>query len=176
MSIKIPWQIWVCAGFILYSVALGWFFHHKGAAAVQKKWDMAVVLGTLIVNDLRAGQGKITTVTEVKYLDRIKVIHEKGETITKLIPQFIPNGSCDLPGGFRVLHDAAVTSTIPTAAEGTNAAAVSIEDTATTVIGNYTQCNGAISDLQGLREWVSQQEQLYLDQCKQQGVVCSKGN
>ena len=136
----------------------------------------AVSRGTVIVENLKAGQARVNTVIETKYVDRWKVIHEKGDTITKLIPQFIPDGSCDLPGGFRVLHDAAITGTIPTAAEGTVAEPVPVATAAGTITSNYTQCKEAISDLEGLREWAEQQHQLYLEQCKLQGVDCSKGS
>lgn len=176
IGIKIPWQVWACAGLVIFQCLFGWYWYEKGSDSVQERWDASVARGTVIVENLKAGQNKVTTVVETKYVDRVKVVYEKGKTITKLVPQFIPDGTCDLPGGFRVLHDAAITGSIPTAADGTNGQPVSVETATTTVTENYTTCQAAITDLEGLREWVRQQRELYLEQCKLQGVDCSKDN
>ena len=176
MSIKIPWQVWACAGLGLFLVLFGWYWDSHGASRVQKRWDAAVARGTVIVAGLKAEQGKVTVRVETKYVDRWKVIHEKGDTITKLVPQFISDGTCDLPGGFRVLHDAAVSGTTPSAADLTNAEPVPASTAATTVTENYTTCNKAISDLAGLREWLEEQRKVYLERCKLPGVDCSKDN
>lgn len=170
---KIPWQAWLLSGLALSFYGWGVLQHHRGAAEVQKQWDDSISRGKVIVDTLRAGQNKVTTVIETKYKDRVQVIHEKGKTITKLVPQFIPADSCDLPGGFRLLHDAAVSGTIPSAAEGVDAAPVPVTTAATTITENYTTCKAAISDLEGMREWAQQQRQLYLELCKQPGVRCS---
>lgn len=174
MAKKIPWQVWVLSGLALSFYSWGVLQHHRGAAEVQKQWDDSISRGKVIVDSLKAGQNKITTVTEFKYIDRVQVIHEKGKTITKLVPQFIPIDSCDLPGGFRLLHDAAVSGTIPSAADAVDAAPVPASTAATTITENYTICKAAISDLEGTREWIQQQRQLYLELCKQPGARCSE--
>ncbi len=176
MGIKIPWQVWACAGLVILIGLFGWYMDSRGASRIQKRWDQSIARGQVIVADLKGKQGQVTTRIEYVYRDRIKTVYEKGDTITKLVPQFIPSGTCDLPGGFRVLHDAAVAGTIPTAAEGTNAAPVSVADATRTIAKNYTTCKAAIVDLEGLRSWVQEQRQIYLDQCKQQGVVCTPGS
>lgn len=176
MGIKIPWQVFACAGLVILLALSHCSVYNMGKANTQAKWDASIERGRSIVEGLKANQGKVTTQIEYKYIDRWRTIHEKGDTITKLVPHYIPVDSCELPGGFRVLHDAAVTGTIPGTAEGTDAAPVPAATAATTVSENYTQCRGAISDLQGLREWVEKQRQTYLDLCKQQEVDCTEGS
>lgn len=129
MGIKIPWQIWACAGIVSFLVFSHWYSYQKGAASVQLKWDAAVIRGKAIVQELEADQGKVTTRIEYKYIDRWRTIHEKGDTITKLVPHYIPVDSCDLPPGFRVLHDAAATGTIPGGAAGVSEPTVPVADT-----------------------------------------------
>lgn len=143
---------------------------------MQARWDASIERGKVIVKDLKSAQGQVTVRVETKYVDRWRTIYEKGDTITKLVPQYIPAGTCDLPAGFRVLHDNAVSGTIPSTSAATDAAPVPVRDAATTITGNYTTCNAAISDLMGLREWVEGQQQAYQELCKQRGVVCSKDN
>jgi hypothetical protein len=176
LGIKIPWQVFACAGLVAFLSLFGWYWDHHGASRVQARWDASIERGKVIVKDLKAGQNKLTVRVETKYIDRWRTIHEKGDTITKLVPQYIPSGTCDLPAGFRVLHDNAVSSTIPQPSELTNAAPVSVAEATSTVTENYTTCNAAISDLAGLREWLEGQQQAYRELCKQRGVVCSKDN
>ncbi len=175
-SIKIPWQVLACAGLVLFQVLFGWYWYEKGSDAVQKKWDQSISRGSAIVEKLKSGQGQVTTKIEYVYRDRVKVIHEEGKTITKLVPHYIPAGTCELPGGFRVLHDAAVTGTIPEAPGRVDEAPVPVETAAITITENYTTCREAIADLEGMRTWAAQQYQLYLDQCKQRGVACNLDN
>ena len=173
---KIPWQVWALSGLVISFWLWGHVQYGKGQGEVQAEWDASVERGKAVVKNLEAGQGKVTTKIEIQYRDRVKVIHEKGDTITKLVTKYIPVGTPDLPGGFRLLHDAAVYNTVPRAAEGVDGAPVSVATATATITGNYTTCNAAISDLAGMRQWAQEQRQIYLDQCKQQGVHCSTDN
>lgn len=174
-GIKIPWQVFACAGLVLALWGYGKFKYHQGAASVQTQWDAAVERGKVVVEDLKKNQGKTTTRVETVTVEKIKTIKEKGDVIVKQVKVFVPDGSCDLPGGFRLLHDAAAANTIPDASRADDAAPVPAQTAATTIAENYTTCNAAIADLEGLRTWVREQEQLYLDQCKAEPSLCSKG-
>lgn len=173
---KIPWQVWVCAGVALAFWSWGELQYHRGAQSVQQEWDSAIERGKGYIENLKSKQGQTTEKVVTVYKDRIKVIHERGETITKLVPQYIPVGSCDLPGGFRLLHDAAATNSIPEAPGGVNDVPTSAQEVATTVAENYAACHKISAELISLQSWVQEQRQHYLDLCKQRGVVCSKDN
>lgn len=118
----IPWQVWVFAA----CVALAWLYGERRYAAgqddVRKDWAEAVIRGKKEIERLKAERNKITVQTEKVYVDRIRVVREKGQTLIQRIPALVPADACLLPVGFRVLHDAAAAGTVPPASDGANAA------------------------------------------------------
>jgi hypothetical protein len=173
---KIPWQVYACAGLIGAFWLWGIVSEERGEARVRAEWAASIARGEAIVTDLKAGQNKITTKTEIKYIDRVKVIHAKGETIVKEIPVYQFNNLPELPPSFRVLYDAAATNTIPEAGDISNAATVSVTDVATITAQNFTQYYQVKAQLEELQDWVLDQRKLYLEKCKQRGVHCSTDN
>src|SRR5687767_3425097 len=106
MSIKIPWQVFACAGALVVLGAAGWYVYNLGQDHKQQDWDAAVERGKAIVDDLKANQGKITVKIETRTVERLKVVKEKGDAIIQRVPVYLPDSTLMLPGGFRVLHDA----------------------------------------------------------------------
>lgn len=150
------------AGLLLVLLALGgWRIHAygnaryaAGQANVQGKWDQAVARGQKELARLRAEAGKVTVRTEVQYIDRIKVIREKGDAIVREVPVFVPAGPV-LPGGFRLLHDAAAANgPVPDPAGIATAAPVPAQTAAATVAGNYGTCHETAQRLTSLQAWV----------------------
>lgn len=157
------------AGITLAMLALlafgGWRIHaygearyEAGQAATQAEWDKAVERGRNEVERLKGEAGKVTVRTEIQYLDRVKVIKEKGDAIVREVPVFVPAGSPDLPAGFRLLHDAAAANAaVPEAAGIAHAAAVPAQDAAATVAGNYAIAHENAERLTSLQAWVREQ-------------------
>lgn len=148
---------------ILAVLALvGWRIHaygearyEAGQANVQAKWDKSVERGRKEVERLRTAASKVTVRTEVQYIDRVKVIREKGDAIIREVPVFVPAGSGELGGGFRLLHDAAATGgPVPDAAGIPDAAPVPAQDVAATVLPNYADYHEVAARLTGLQDWV----------------------
>lgn len=84
---------------------------------------------------------EIREVETIKYVDRVKTIREKADVIEKQVYVYLPRGTADFPGGFRMLHDAAATG-IPIA-EGVSrddAYPVPAADAASTIASNYADC------------------------------------
>lgn len=131
-----------------------------GKAAVQKDWDMSREKGRKEIERLRAAASRITLKTEVVYRDRIVTIREKSDAIVQEVPVFVPAGSCELPGGFRLLHDAAAANgPVPDAAAVADAAPVAAQAAATAVFDNYGTCHETAQRLTSLQDWI-------LAQCK----------
>ncbi len=159
------------AGIALAIVAVlaffGWRIHDygearyaAGQAATQAKWDAAVKRGQAELQRLRTAAGKVSVRTEIQYRDKVKVIREKGDAIVREVRVFVPDGSCLLPGGFRLLHDAAAANgPVPDAARIADAAPVDAQAVAGTVTGNYATCHEDAARLSSLQDWV-------LAQCK----------
>lgn len=146
---------------------ISWRIHAYGAAkfkagqaSTQAKWDAAVERGRKEVERLRTAAGKVTVKTETVYVDRVKVIREKGDAIVREVPVFVPAGAAQLPGGFRLLHDAAAAGgPVPEAAGIADAAPVDAQAAASTVTGNYAEFHEVAQRLTSLQDWV-------LAQCK----------
>ena len=65
VGIKIPWQVFACAGLVAIITGWGELRHYQGKQKVQKEWDAAVERGKGIVENLKANQGRVITRTVV---------------------------------------------------------------------------------------------------------------
>lgn len=156
----IPWQVWLVILFGLTVFAAYQYGERDGRAEIQSKWDAAVERGKAELAKRKEKQGAVTVRVETKYVNRVKVIREKGQTIVRQVPVYVPAGSCDLPGGFRVLHDAAAANTVPDPAGIPDAAAVPAADAAATVADNYLTCHETAARLTALQGWVRGQSEV----------------
>lgn len=157
---RVPAWIWVAALLLL----AGWYYGHTrynaGQADVQAKWDKATERGKAEVARLKSEAGKVTVRVETKYIDRVKTIREKGETIVQKVPVYISRDLPELPGAWRWLHDHAAEGSLPGASVPADAAPVAPQDAASTVTANYAICLANAEQLRGLQEWVREQKRL----------------
>lgn len=137
-------------------LAFGWI---KGASHEQAKADAANHSATARTAIVRQRQAKVTVQVLTKYVDRVRTVHVAGETIIKEVPVYVPPDSPALPGGFRLLHDAAALGELPDPARIADAAAVPAQDVAATVAANYLTCRENAEQLTALQEWVIKQSQ-----------------
>ena len=85
----IPWPCrWLA--FVLLAAALIGFGWIKGAGHVQAQWDAAVQKQTLQVAAIRERQVQATVKVVTEYVDRVRVVRAKGDTIVKEVPIFVP--------------------------------------------------------------------------------------
>lgn len=150
---KIPYQLWLLVGVLLTFWLYGVWQYQQGQKDVQDKWDESRKLGQAIVEDLKLRANAVITVVEHRVTTETKVIRERGDVIIKEVPIYIPADTPDLPGGFRLLHDAAATSTLPERSRLPSAEAVRVEDVTVTLTQNYGQCNEWRTQLLGWQEW-----------------------
>jgi hypothetical protein len=169
-GIKIPWQVFACAGVMVVLGVVGWKLYDLGRDHNEKSWQTKVEKGKAIVDELKKKQGSITISGEVRYVEKVKIIKEKGDVIEKRIPIYIPVDS-DLPAGFRVLYDSAALGTIPGAPE--DGSPVSVRDVASTTSRNFAICHQWKTALDEQVLWGRQQRELYLSECKRQGLSCN---
>jgi hypothetical protein len=100
-----------------------------------------------------------------QYVDRevvktVRQIQLVTQTITKEVPVYVPSDSCTLPGGYRVLHDAAARGEVPQPTAGADAAPVAAQDAASTTVDNYGACRKNAASLTALQLWINQQQSL----------------
>ncbi|PRF27766.1 hypothetical protein C6P98_02465 [Burkholderia multivorans] len=99
-----------------------------------------------------------------QYVDRVRVVREKGHTIIKEVPVYVDreaDRACVVPLGFVRVHDAAAAN-VPVGHPGSTdaaAAGVALSAVAATVAGNYTTCHENTEQLIALQARVRDIEQ-----------------
>lgn len=147
-------RIGVYALVVVILVGFGWF---KGYAHGMKKYEEAKVAASLEGVRIVKGRDEVTTKVVMKYVPQIAKQQVVTETIIKEVPVYVPASTSDLPGGFRVLHDAAATGGVPDSSRIPDAAAVPAQDFANTFVLNYGICRDTAIRLRGMQEWVREQ-------------------
>lgn len=136
----------------------------RGRTEVQARWDAERARQTMAADARKDQQAAVTHEVEIQYVDRWHTIVEQGKTITKEVIKYVPVTTPALPGGWRLLHDAAVTGTsadaLSVASGGAAPQAVSAQDAAATVADNYTSCRLNAADLEAWNAWADKQEAL----------------
>lgn len=150
----LPWWVWAMFLALAMSYFYGEFRYREGMAEVQSRWDAATTKMEQEKRELETKQSEVTVKTVIKYVDRVREVRVKGDTIIKRVPEYVPSDSCDLPPGFRLLHDAAASgSELPEAAGSIQAEPVPAKTAAETVVSNYTECRAELEKLNGLWDW-----------------------
>jgi len=149
------------AGLTALGVALIGFGWVKGASHVQAQWDTAVQQQTLQATAICERQAQATDKVVTGYIDRIRVVREKGETIIKEVPVYMPvqaDAACTINRGFVRLHDAAAAGELPEPARDADAAAAGLALSAVTgtVAANYQTYHENAEQLRALQVWIGE--------------------
>jgi hypothetical protein len=153
-----PYRLLALAALGLTLFGLGWV---KGAGHVQAQWDAAVQQQTLQAAAIRERQAQATVKVVTEYVDRVRIVREKGDTIIKEVPIYVPaqaDVACTINRGFVRLHDAAAAGELPEPARDADAAAtdIALSAVAGTVTANYQTCHENAEQLRALQAWVSE--------------------
>lgn len=143
----------------LAMLALAAISYYLGKSHVQAQWDAERAKIAVATAHKEAAQAETTTRVVTQYVDRIQTVRERGKTIVEKVPAYVPSDSatCDLPGGFRLLHDAAARGEIPDPAGDADAASVPAQTAAATVAENYATAHEITEQLGALQRWVREQ-------------------
>lgn len=158
----IPWPYrWLAAAAL--GVGLFGFGWIKGANHVQAKWDAAVRQQALQAAATRERQAQAAVKVVTQYVDRVRVVREKGDTIIKEVPVYVPvqaDAACTINRGFVRLHDAAAAGSMPEPARDSDAApsGIALSTVAATVASNYQTCHENAEQLRALQVWVREMQ------------------
>lgn len=94
---------------------------------VKAAWAASVERGKRELARREELRAKITVKTETVYVDRIRVVREKGQTLIQRIPAMVPADACLLPAGWRLSHNHAAAGTVPDPASGPDGSAAAAE-------------------------------------------------
>lgn len=127
----IPWKFWAALLALALVAWSQWYIYHRGVKAgesdVRTQWAASIERGRKELDRLRAQRAKITVHTKEVYVDRIKVVREKGQTLIQRIPALVPADACLLPSGWRLSHDHAAAGTVPDASAPVDGGAANAE-------------------------------------------------
>lgn len=171
---KIPRQVYACAGLAIAITIFGWVCYQHGKQDTLNEWRASIERGRAAVERLKLKQIVVKTEVQTLVVEHTKTIKVKGDEIIKQIPIYIPIDTPDLPGGFRLLHDAAATNT-PISSGHPPGETVPVKDATETVSQNYGQCLIWREKLLGWQLWYQQNEVL-LQQYKQLTSENNKDN
>jgi predicted membrane metal-binding protein len=149
---------WLVLVMVLFG--LGWF---KGTHHVQAKWDAAIKLQSQQTAAERESQVQSSIQVVTRYVDRTRVVRERGNTIIQEVPIYVSQEAdqfCTINHGFVRLHDTAAANQLPTASRDTDATAaeLALSTVADTVARNYQTCHENAEQLKALQEWVREMQ------------------
>jgi hypothetical protein len=105
-----------------------------------------------------------TTEVVTKYVDRVKVVREKGDTIVKEVPIYVTkeaNEQCKLTQGFADVHDAAAKNEpVKPNADVNKPLDKTLAEATGVVTDNYKKFHETREQLMSLQEWVKTQSNL----------------
>ncbi|WP_439450317.1 hypothetical protein [Stenotrophomonas sp. ATs4] len=108
-----------------------------------------------LAGKLALAQSTTRLVTE--YVDRVQIVRERGEAITKEVPVYVTptaDAACAVPVGFVQLHDAAAAGIAPTGTADppdAPAASITLSAVAETTAANYSQYHAAAGQVTALQ-------------------------
>lgn len=88
------------------------------------------------------------------HIETITRVRTVTKEIIREVPVYVPAGSCSLPPGWRLLHDAAAAGEVPDPAGIPDAAPVAPDEAASAVAANYGACLENAERLRALQQWV----------------------
>lgn len=157
-----PFGRWMVGTIAVCAVVIGGYYkvkrigwNERDTIAQQERLALERQLA-----ELRGKRAEVTERVVVRYRDRVKVVREQGEEVIREVEKLVPIGSCDLPAGWRVLHDSAASGQFPGATERLDASPVAAQDAARTVAENYAACRESVERLIALQSWVREQGQV----------------
>ena len=153
-----PYRLLALAALGIALFGFGWI---KGAGQVQAQWDAATAAQQQALAKAQIRQAEATVQVVTKYVDRIQIVREKGDTLIQEIPVYVPvqaDAACAVHRGFVSLHDAAAAGELPEPARAADAPAegLALSAVAATVVTNYQTCHENAEQLKALQDWIRQ--------------------
>ena len=79
----------------------------EGALSYQSYWDVKVKNAQINTAKTETKQAEATVNVITKYIDRVKIVKEKGDVVIREIPKYITkevDANCTIPESVRMLH------------------------------------------------------------------------
>ncbi len=148
------WLLYIALAGALWAGYHAWAEHQREAGRAEMRAQYA--------QQAQTADTKREVITQVVDREVVKVVEKIAvvtETIIKEVPIYVSHTAPDLPGGFRVLHDAAARGQVPDPAAIPAAAPATAQAVAATVAENYGTCALYAARVKGWEEWANRQMQ-----------------
>ena len=100
-------------------------------------------------------QAEVSDKIVTKYVDRVKIV--KKNVIKEVKVYVKDDANIMLSPNFRLFHDSSANNEIPSRTSNPDGKAVTVEDLANTIAGNYGICHENSATLISLQDWVREQ-------------------
>lgn len=137
-----------------------------GGYGVEMEWRNKAKELQAEIDRKNAVSAVVTEKIVTQYVDKVKIVKEKGNVIIKEVPKYITkehDAGCVIPKSFVLLHNSASRNEIPdtTGPIDDSASTTKLSAVIDTVAGNYTIYYETAEQLKALQDWVKQQEKIY---------------
>lgn len=120
-------KYWRQIGTVVIVAGLTYGVEQFGERRIQAKWDLAVSQAAEKAQEVKTEEAQATVKVVTEYVDRVKIVHAKGETIIKEVPKYVTkedDARCGTIGaGFVQLWNAANAGELPNPARAPDAPA-----------------------------------------------------
>lgn len=135
----------------------------QGAEYQLSKQQVIDDKNTIHILQTKIKQAQITERVVTQYVDKIRIVKEKGDTIIKKIPVYITqenDSRCAVPESFGLLWNATNRGDIPTSARiaDETTSAIVLSDIAAQHATEATICRATEQQLISLQDWIKQQQ------------------
>ena len=103
-------------------------------------------------------QAEVSDKIVTKYVDRVKIV--KQNVIKEVKVYVKDDANIMLSPNFRLFHDSSANNEIPSRTSNPDGKAVTVEDLANTIAGNYGNCHENSATLISLQDWVREQSMI----------------
>lgn len=155
---QLKYIIFACLQFIVITSA-----YYQGKSVVQQDWDLANAIISKQITELETAQAELTTKVVTEYVDRTKIVKQKGDTIIEYVDKYVSkDNDCRIPNNVISLLDSAMQNRLPNSTESTDAtpSGINLAEVASNTAGNYTTCYQTREQLITLQDWINKQQEV----------------
>jgi len=134
--------------------------YYQGKRTVQKDWDLSQAIIEKQIQELQTKQAEITTKVVTEYVDRTKIVKQKGDTIIEYVDKYVSkDDTCVIPNNVISLLNSAMQNDIPGIADITNEnpSEFTVADITHNTATNYGICNEYREQIESLQQWIGEQ-------------------
>lgn len=159
LFLKTYWKPLLVASSLIAAAYLGYSYSNE-------KWESKMLAIELENQRLQTLSEKVTIQEVIKYVDRVKIVKERGEEIIRKVPYYVnveADNNCVINDGFVWLHNKAIDQSIsePTGDLNANTTGVELSTVSETVASNYQKYHEVVEQLKALQSWIVEQQAIH---------------